>query len=137
MAEDVAEGVWGAEKDGSLAVFLVARVIFQRRETPGPTHARRRPRCTLRTWRRVLRWGRNWAAQWQLSGVWLVLWEGASGGAAQSASMFILKKQELRGMGVHVIPHARVVTAAVTALLRFFISACLANSKTGPGDPAM
>ena len=34
MAEDSAEDVWGAEKDGSLVVFFVARVIFQRRETP-------------------------------------------------------------------------------------------------------
>ena len=44
-AEDVAEGVWGAEKDGSLAVFLVARVIFQRQETP--KHTRAAPRAAL------------------------------------------------------------------------------------------
>ena len=35
----------------------------------------------------VLRWG----ATGQLSGVWLVLWEGTSKGAAQSASMFVPK----------------------------------------------
>ena len=44
-AEGVAEGVWGAEKDGSLAVFLVARVIFQRRETP--KHTRAAPHAAL------------------------------------------------------------------------------------------
>ena len=36
-AEDVAEGVLGAEKDGSLTVFFVARAIFQRREAPKHT----------------------------------------------------------------------------------------------------
>ena len=64
MAEDLAEDVWGAEKDGGLTVFFVARVIFQRRETPKHTRAAphaalgrhvkdehvkdacRRPRCT-------------------------------------------------------------------------------------------
>ena len=45
MAEDVAEDVWGAEKDGSLAVLFVARVIFQRRETP--KHTRAAPHAAL------------------------------------------------------------------------------------------
>ena len=64
VAGDVAEGVWGAEKDGSLTVLFVARAIFKRRETPKHTRAAphaalgrnvkdehvknacRRPRCT-------------------------------------------------------------------------------------------
>ena len=44
-AEDAAKDVWGAEKDGSLAVFFVACVIFQRRETP--KHARAAPHAAL------------------------------------------------------------------------------------------
>ena len=48
-AQDAAEDMLGAEKDGSLTVLFVARAIFQRRETPRPTHARRPPRCPLAT----------------------------------------------------------------------------------------
>ena len=43
VAEDVTEDVLGAAKDGSMKVFIVARVIFQRRN-PRPTHARHPPR---------------------------------------------------------------------------------------------
>ena len=44
-AADVAKGVWGAEKDGSLMVLFVARAIFQRRETP--KQARAAPHASL------------------------------------------------------------------------------------------
>ena len=43
VAQDVAEGVLGAAKDGSAKVFIVARVIFQRRN-PRPTRVPP-PRC--------------------------------------------------------------------------------------------
>jgi len=37
VAQDVAEDMVGAAKDGCVKVFIVARVIFQRRN-PRPTH---------------------------------------------------------------------------------------------------
>ena len=46
VAQDVAEDVLGCAEDGSLKVFIVARVIFQRRN-PYPTHACRPPTLRL------------------------------------------------------------------------------------------
>jgi len=44
----VTEGVLGAAEDGSVKVFIAARVIFQRRN-PCPTHAYRPPHCPWAT----------------------------------------------------------------------------------------
>jgi len=46
VTQDVAEDVLGAAEDGSVKVFIMARVIFQRRN-PRPTHACRPPRMPL------------------------------------------------------------------------------------------
>ena len=46
MAQDVAEDVSGAAEDGSVKVFNLSIVIFQRRN-PRPTHACRLPRLPL------------------------------------------------------------------------------------------
>ena len=46
VTHDVGEDVLGAAEDGSVKVFIEARVTFQRRN-PRPTHACRPPRCTL------------------------------------------------------------------------------------------
>ena len=45
MVHDLAEDVWGAEKDGSLTVLFVVRVILQRRETT--KHTRAAPHAAL------------------------------------------------------------------------------------------
>ena len=44
VTQDVAEDASGAAEDGSLKVFIVERVIFQRRN-PSPTQACHSPRC--------------------------------------------------------------------------------------------
>jgi len=46
VVQGVAEDVVGAAEDGSVKVFIVARVIFQR-QNPRPTHAYRPPRLPL------------------------------------------------------------------------------------------
>jgi len=46
VVQGVAEDVVGAAEDGSVKVFIVARVIFQR-QNPRPTYAYRPPRLPL------------------------------------------------------------------------------------------
>ena len=46
VAQDVAEDAMGAAEDGSVKVFIVARVIFQR-WNPRSTNASRPPRLPL------------------------------------------------------------------------------------------
>jgi len=66
-AQDVAEGmvqsaaadVLGAAEDGSMKVFIAARVIFQRRNPRPPTHACRPPRCPWATLEGRARKGRG------------------------------------------------------------------------------
>ena len=57
-AQDVAEGLSSAAEDGSLKVFIVARVIFQRRN-PRTTHACRPSRCPWATREGQAREGRD------------------------------------------------------------------------------
>ena len=42
----------------------------------------------------------GWGATGQLSGIWLGLWASASGGAAQSASMFIRNTRKFGVRGI-------------------------------------